>query len=955
MTDKLLLHNTLSYYGHSKDSDLSHLICCDDGNYTRISRAVISCPGKTAEKIMSAFDSGVSLVALTGKPASGKSTLLREFAKISGEKFDCVIYTEYDGDKYIFGNDESFRLDESYILEKSITSIFSAQVFRRNNPKSPYLRKSSRELLFDLSDRNTLIIIDNYNPKTVPDFLQLLLHKGFSVLLCCRDGACLPKNTVVIKQEKYTLLRLKAIYGLKVSDAVFKEFCTVTGFSPMAVNFAKYFVQSGDFSLKDITASIKRLSLEKSINPQSDFIKLFYFLADFSIGEKEALRTLAVLLSYRHPMLKSSMDKDGIFTKAHVSSLISKPAEKLSRLINYGFIGELSDGSLYMENAIARFVLDFLKPTSANCPAFMGYLKRKTDFLLSQSAKNLSFNFMTEPCSANCDCTFYPELYDAYAYFINNENGFDRELYNLLMMYALRAKYDNRHSLFLRSRLFYLSVIQRVTKSSYAVSQYYLADDYFLYSPAHTPHIMGLLDTLRVCVVLIRNLPCENYPEYCCVFRLMKDTFKQIVKAVEEKYHNENTFSVYCDVIRICEEAFFYFNNLSYSGNVHSERCCENAVIGYTDEVQVNEQKAVSVYPLYSTDVFLLYTQFFAVARRFTQLSRELVLPKEQYYSLELILRTKDFCREFSSFYFRVKRGFDVFYDFYDKKYTDVDVKSSLSRFSRDKIGSMLEKAKQISPTYCKDSTEDCKRYAESIIKTLKRGDNFLTLFRLVTHRDYPISKKCLEYLLQNGITKLLCGKGADDLRTITEVCADSLAACDEKANFYVVILSDLLLSYKKLRCNDRIFTGICTSLIVRACNILGENGKGVTNLISSLTEDSIFRLFSGFIRYIPKVHTSEMCIAFCLYRLAYKKQIPYSDTELKEALMSIVYEHMPLLNPIGFAKMTALLCTKADGIQIINEMLSVDICNRITKHQYQAISKTILKIKQGKVKTIEH
>ncbi len=959
MTDKLLLHNTLSYYGLDAESDNSHIICSDDCIFTRITNQHSFSSDKTAHKIRTAFEKGSRFVMLSGKEGSGKSTSLRFFAHTAKDLFGCVIFTEFDGDRYVFYESGFNSLDDSYIAEKCITNIFYPKEFAGKNSKSPYLYKSTKERLLKLADRNTLIIIDNLNTVTIPVFLYELEKYGFGILICCRETVQAPKGAVVIKQEKQNFSALKTIIGTKKISTSFKDFCSMTGHSPMAVQLAKCFIESKAFTLSDIVQSFQKLCRDKGLDSSVDYIKLFYFLADFSNGEKELLRTLAVLLHFKHPMLKTSIDKNGAFKRIHACCFTSKSPEKLSRLIDYGFIGELVDGTLYMENAIKDFVLNFLKPTQANCPCFMNYISRKTDFLLSQSAKNLSFSFVTEPCSHIKNPLFHPELYDAYAYLIKDKPDCSRVIYNLVMMLTSRQD-DSGCFIFLRSGAFYASILKNVMFGDYARSLYQSADDLFLYSKAHTAEIFGLLDILRVCTVLIKNISVQHYNQYLPIFHLFKDTLNQITRYTHGKFSDEDVLSVYCDVIRLCEESFFYFNNFSYSTGMHPARCKMDAVIGYTDETSSNVKNSCSIYVLHSIDVFMLYVEFYQLARCFNALSEKASCPAKYSYSRELTSRAKDFCREFSSFYCRLRQGFDVFYDFYGDKYVCIDVKKSVAATGCDKIRTMLEKAQELSSLYCDDSQSKCSVYAKNVMSTLKRSEHYLYLSSLIIHPDFPVSPQCLDYFQQMGFSDFIKKKGNDDTRIIAEAVASHLADKSEKSSFYLSLLGDLLKAYGKDLCNDVVFGGISAALIAKVCSILEEAiafNRGISfavRQLSSICEDGIFTLFSYHKEYIPKLMTSEMCIAFSLYRLITGKKIIYPPEELKEAFLSFVYEHISLggnISPVGFSCCVRLLCTKHRAVEIINEMLSLDFFNSITKSDYHIIRSIITNPKNVKIK----
>ena len=81
------------------------------------------------------------------------------------------------------------------------------------------------------------------------------------------------------------------------------------------------------------------------------------------------------------------------------------------------------------------------------------------------------------------------------------------------------------------------------------------------------------------------------------------------------RYTRQYKAEVLCDVIRLCEESFFYFNDILRDGSYNNERCSKNSVTGYFYSDSSRHFNCNSINILQDICTLKLYTSFRNISR----------------------------------------------------------------------------------------------------------------------------------------------------------------------------------------------------------------------------------------------------------------------------------------------------------------------------------------------------
>ncbi|MBP3579664.1 MAG: hypothetical protein J6K12_00280, partial [Clostridia bacterium] len=537
MSKRLLLQNSLSYFIPDKTRDFGCIICGDNINFRRMTEDNF-CLFSTDNALTEAFDKGYSLVFLLGDEGTGKSHVLRRFAYDMRNKFDAVVFVQYDDKKYIFSDDCGIYRDDDYTLSNCFYRIFTHDQFYTKDYSQAYFNKpSAKQLFLELRHRNTLLIIDELYVSYYPQYIDFLLENGFKIAVSVRS---LPQNTpdnccIVPLDFPDTVDVCRMIFDDKSSpDAEFVKLCKLFSNRLSALFFAKKFMDFYSYSAKELYNRIISISACENLNPVTDYIKIFYILADFSECEKEVLRSLGVICLHFIDTHDYENDEDILLTTQVAENLTTKSIKKWRRLIDLGFIGLLSDGELYMERHVSDFVLDILKPSSQNCPCLINNITCVFDINLSQLEKDFDALFSTQDLTVLVP-NLTENIIDIFTYFISTDAEQYSTIYHVAFAYILNHlgpstshRYTN-HLMWQNRCYFFHCFVNAMRDENFITSIFTKADNLDEYGEIYTPTIKAYLDILRVATSFIRFSSSEHYRQNEYIYYVITDVLDSII------------------------------------------------------------------------------------------------------------------------------------------------------------------------------------------------------------------------------------------------------------------------------------------------------------------------------------------------------------------------------------------------------------------------------------------
>lgn len=962
MTDRLLLQNALSFYKPDITKDTGNLICDDDKNFINIMEDRRFFHFDTLNAIQKAFDRGCKTVLLTASSGMGKSQILQKFAFESRKKYDAVIFTSFDKDRYLFF-DKSYVYDDSLILEKCLSRIFlQSEYYTDRFRSSPFYGCSPTELLYSLSHRKSLIIIDNLNTDCIPNFVFSLCEKGFDVLIASQNKKLASDKRVksihhTFDGKEYSRFFFEDLY---TENSALESLCSLFSGKPEALHFIKCFLDSEKYTQDSLLQKVTEITEKEGLTPSEDYAEIFYTLAGFSSHEKEILETAGVMLFYINPAIVKH--EEHCFTAHHCEMYTGISRKHLKKLTTLGFIRIIGKDELYITNGVFRFIFNKLKPSAQSCRGFMKYISQCTGYKLSLLRKNYeSGSPVLNGSDFETPFLIDASLLDVYAYFISTDSNSKIRLYKGIMQYILsslgpRASTKSTQHLLIRQRDMLIYSFCNAIGNNFKEELYKDSDCRKIFPESYTPDIMAGLDIIRVCVSFIRFIHCDMYDDYVFIFRVLE---KAIFKCIEDirggAYSHQEVTQIYLDIINLCARTFFYFNEFGENGSYNPYRLSGRTSLGYHLSHSWNEKNACSLYALHSPQTMRLYTVFYKLSSGFIShiTNREAsALDEHSAYTYRL---TKEFCREFSSFWNRLLCGFEKFCDFYAEKLLCTDVYTHISSMSDGELEVLLKSAKDVKRGLSdKSSSGDSKNYCNEIISTVAKMKNSEQAIMLILNASFQASDILTDMWEQAGFAKLISDKCSQDIRQKSRIfafCSEQAVKQPSKLSLYTGIMTELIQD-SEISKDAQVSASVNASLlfIKAVCGVLEKqiHFSFMSNVDESVTDEILCSAEANFyLRFNKppaKETTCEQYLAQYIYQtLTDCKSTAKLTKPLKEAMDSIIYERLVKncgISRKGFAVLSGILLGKKAAACIINKMLDYDLSLQITKDDYETILK---------------
>lgn len=909
------------------------------------------------DRTAACFDAGKGVVFLTGNAGLDKAAILKSFAHEKKDMFGKIIFLSVNAGRYYFPGsslpvpETDVILKEQFIRKASLlTSHFCP----------PFKPRTEKELIAELAKYETLILIDGEEFNHFPAFLSMLVDYGFKIIYSAEKiEENIPRYCKKIKlgSPSSELASKALLHSISCCERYKASLCSLLGNFPLAIFLAEKHLLHNNISVAELSKRILSTAKEHDLVPKKDYVKLFYFFADFSPGEKEVFRTLGIFLRYARIPYGNQKATSELFSIKYAEQISDKPFEKWKRLLHLGFFSVTDSGVLYAKKEVLDFVIDFLAPTSSSCPCFMKYISDRLDCKISQKSKNLYAKIKKLDNDAPTDILFTEYLPDVYAYFSHTDEKCGSRIYTLIMTYCLTFLGTEKSEVFTEHlNLFGNTVLLECFLKKFDFDVYENSDDAELYNHVYTSSIKFYMDTLRICTCLIRFSSHEQFYQNKYIFSVMYNTIQKIIDEIEGNESDVLGKLLLCnDVLRLCEESFFCFCDISADGKYHINRCRQSSVMDYFDNPFTNYNLCSSVYPLGDAMSLRLYAKIHHLTLIFLNLSEKSDIPEEMTYYHTSQNRKKAFAVEFSSFFNRIMRGFDVFFDFYDDEYTVTDTNGVISEMTDEAISVLLKKAEEIMSGTFDENGKNAENYAKQIIKSVKESKNSFLLASLVLDADFPISEGCRIALTELNFAEALffnSSNRAETARNAIIKCAYELTKSTAYFPFYenIIMIAEKITTLNPDEAVSDAAENICYSYIKEVCRHFGKRldnwsfgiHRNDRNMLGfSCKFEELFRRFNVL---CSESTSAERCVAEAAYRLK-EGQPPAkaSKKSLYEAVITLIYTRIRTdedFSRLGFAFMIKPLFNKDELKQITEELTNEIYSPKLTSEEIKAINK---------------
>ncbi len=917
MTEKLLLQNTVTCLCPDKRRKYGCIICGDDAEFLLLNDKSYF-HTDTLEKIEKAFESGKSAVLVTGGVGTGKTHILRRFAYEIRKKHSAVIFACFNKAGYLLREAED-DANDSYFVKDCLIRIFSRVLdYADKLSLSYFCTQSAEQLLLSLSDREAFIIIDGVDTEAVPEYVYTLADRGFRVLISSDTDP---------KYDKNRICEIRHIPNVPCvsQSAEYSSLCTLLNNNPHALFLACCFMKEFGFDEKRMTEWIKAVD-----NGESTFyIRLFYRLAGFSKEENELLMSLAVIMQYGKEDIRVCKKQSCIYTNRTGAVFSGSFGARISRLMRLGFVKKLSDGSIYMDKSIIRFVLDELKPDAENCPHLIRCISRFSDRELSDNTAAACKNKKDKSQSEQEKLSFSGSLLDIYGYFSKSDKKYKKRIYNLVMSYVASRNgqlHDGEAfgSLFLYNKSYVAFLFQQVVSGNYRRYIYANYSVNYGKTPNYTPRICALLDITEVCISFVRFSQADGTKDCKYIYRLLEDTLNKIPCVLKTgSFSVGYRLQVLTRVMDICCDSFMNFQAFSPEGV-----CMQSSGINLLNDA----------------DTLGLYRSFGKLSLEFLNTFKSMPNINASFRRGNIYNLAKQFLTQLSLFYNRLTRGFDEFFDFYSIEQVNPNIDKSFASLSDEMLDELLDKAR-----FCVEHGYDCNsekhsgEYAGTIVSVLEKSQNPLLLSCLITDGKFSVSEHCISSLVKLDFIGALSSNPYMKKKLFSKLyvhCAFQLAENIRLISFYAYALDRISgLCPIDGACLDEACEYICLAFISEVCLCLERQYKSRRHTtynkekLKDIAKCRTFDLVMSLAEVCYSDLTACRCIAHAVIDLYFGKPKCHDSNTLKEAFLSIVYGNFfsdTVLSQEGLKVLIGMLCDKNDAQQLYCEIAEYDFSKAI-------------------------
>ncbi|MBE6681418.1 MAG: hypothetical protein E7600_03930 [Ruminococcaceae bacterium] len=581
----------------------------------------------------------------------------------------------------VFDKEKHLYYDKSSIL--SVDCILKRAIVRAIANTRGYLDGSELDFFEKCLGKNTLVVIDNYDIGAISPYMRHVASSDCHIILCSRcDIDC-------------------GEYG-------FEKICLDD----------------------DCIITLDRFN---------DICN------NLSNDEKVLLMSLSAMQYYLCDNTEIISSDSGVFDRDSVKFYLGKLATGLDKLISFKLVRERTDGRIYVDRYVCEMVFSLLKPDADNCRTLMGFFEEATDFDLSQNVKNTFAKAYSE-YEEILEIVFSDEFSELYTYFAFCDNDACKKLYNMLFVKVLDRLATNGENLYYHHLLsnnlpYYLELLYE-KMSEDCLFEIYTSYDIETNDTAFGYRLSFLLDMVRLCVSLLRNMPTELYDANASIMKLLHKVMCEILDVTKESDIRMNAVEA---VIKIGLETFSGFCVIDSKGSYNSFRDCFDTSIKYTCNSFADSESATGLCMGYSENTLSLYVIYYKYLEIW--LSQKNTGDADEIMSLQY----SELYESMNVHMGRIFTGFENFCDFFEVKwnieklFNETDIKKRLSDNKRFVLRG-----------YDGGTKSGAKRYAEMIVSTVSRSKNPLSLVRIVLNQDYNVSDECYAYLLKMGFVKLV-------------------------------------------------------------------------------------------------------------------------------------------------------------------------------------------------------
>lgn len=473
--------------------------------------------------------------------------------------------------------------------------------------------------------------------------------------------------------------------------------------------------------------------------------------------QKELLLTLCAFLSHLDSSAEIISSGKGVFDTESARLYLGNPADGIFHLCDLGFAEIESNGSIYIDRDIQRYVLSQLSPDAESCPSFFEFCKNAADFRIIHSSKDTDAVLHVDK-NESLPITASGELLCLYCRFLQSDPDGIPRLYNMLMSYVLenlsmqKGTYFSRH-LLMKNAPYLISVLSE--------SIYGYLD--IIYEDADTDEIpadiCADLDIIRICICFMRNMTPDMYKRSRAIFDCLQGAFEKLICFGKNTvFEAEDRLLVLDSALELCHETFGFFGITDISGIFNASRAdFENRRVSYVCEGYTDMLFGDSLVFGYNMQTVLLYSKYCRLLEMWLMLHSGAVpsdMPLLRQLDCDKRDMRKNKCNMIKSHYQRLARGLDVYTDVLNERYFTDDIYSCENNADFEKrLNDNIHLSKR---GYDRGTLSGAERYCKSVISELERSECPAEAIIPVLSPRYPVSREFYGILSQKDILSLL-------------------------------------------------------------------------------------------------------------------------------------------------------------------------------------------------------
>ncbi len=541
--------------------------------------------------------------------------------------------------------------------------------------------------------------------------------------------------------------------------------------------------------------------------------------------EYELLLSLACMLCYLEGTTKIVSSSSGVFDRESVDFYLGSLSNYLNSLEEKHLAIICHNGRVCIPKKVENYVIKKISPKPCDLP------------ILSQFFKNVKY----KPCNY--------ELCDVMTYFALKDEDLFCDLLKIMIGDAVQEKEDarlfHRNAPYLASKLLDVSLFENN-------SELYIFCKNKLKLNSVSPRAIAALCTIKVCCHNLAGKSTDMYKGASALFLALKDAIDSIARLEDD----EREYAAKC-AIEYCKNVLFFFSAIHPTGEYKAFRDerIKHRISSFVNN-DFNEQRASSISFAYSKQTVSLYASFQKLLCMF---------PKAYQEQIKLI----------SVNFWRTVKGYNQFYDFFDKSFTGKIEESAVEMIS-DKI--ILDNKRYLVRGFDGGTRVGAKGYSQMMLKTVKESENPLALIFLVLNPQYPIGNDTYKNLIDKGFDEIvskherLSNLSKQDILETLVLNLDESELPEWLLNLYVRVIKTLEINIKK---NDSFLSNMHET----SCRMYVLNA--LKNPQSSISEE-IFEMF-----YLKDVKskTPEEILAKAIFNCKKSRLKPKNKAALSHSI----------------------------------------------------------------------